>query len=96
MSDEQCQCSHRDDLKLSRFAEFMELELSAVVERVRLLVDVINEDLLTADGITDRDMLDWLGICGLTVTSSDSNVAFQAYLALNTGLLDECCQSEVM
>lgn len=95
MSDQQCQCSDRDDLKRRRFAEFKELELSAVVERVRLLVDVINEDLLTDDGITDRDMLDWLAICGLTVTSSDGNEAFQAYIALNTGLLDECCQSEV-
>jgi hypothetical protein len=90
---EQCQRSDHD--ALTRIAELTQMHLSAVVERVRLLVDVINEDLLTADGITERDMLDWLAICGLTVTSSDSNEAFQAYIALNTGLLDECRQSEV-
>jgi len=71
------------------------MQLSEVVERVRLLVEVINDDLWTEDGITERDMLDWLAICGLTVRPSDDNEAFEAYLALNCGLLNQSCQPEV-
>jgi hypothetical protein len=95
VSGEQCQCSELDAIKQRRFADFKQLELSAVVERVRTLVDVINDDLMSDEGITARDMLDWLAICGLTVSLSDSNEAFQAYIALNTGLLDECLSPEV-
>lgn len=62
---------------------------------VRLLVDVINEDLWTEDGITESDMLDWLAICGLTVRPSGDNEASEAYVALNSGLRCKCCESEM-
>lgn len=53
-----------------------------VIQLATLLVDVINEDLTTDDRVIVLDVLDWLSRCGLTLTTSDENVASQAYVAL--------------
>lgn len=67
--------------QVAMYAEFVEIKLRVLVEHARELASVMNED-LTPDGVTTLNLLDWLALCGLTLTRSEENEAFLAYRML--------------